>query len=98
MVKPEEVQNDVRPLRVSKSGSSRVILRTNKVISKKSDKDKQILELLNRKKTVGIADVMVLFPNRTVRTIQRYMDSLEERGLVEQHGNTRSTVYSLPKN
>ncbi len=77
------------PSRTSKKASV-VNVPKSPIVGSREDR---IMQLFNEKSAISVADIAQLFPDINVRTIRRDMDKLESKGLVEQKGTTRSTVY-----
>jgi DNA-binding transcriptional ArsR family regulator len=60
---------------------------------KLSDRQEKIVKLLLVKEKVYPSELQDLLSNVSARTIRRDMSDLEEKGLVEQKGATKSTYY-----
>jgi len=59
----------------------------------KSDRQEQILSLINARKSAGIKDIAGLFPDTSEKTIQRELGSLVASGRITKRGQKRWSVY-----
>ena len=62
-----------------------------------TERQKVILENIKKEKKVYPADLRLLLPNVSTRTIRRDMTKLVELKLIEQKGSTKSTYYTYIK-
>lgn len=65
--------------------------RTTKI----SKRERKILDLFGKKDELMMKEIKQHFPNVTKRTLRRDMDKLQKKGLVEKHGATKSSSYTL---
>lgn len=59
----------------------------------KSDRQEQILSLINTRKSAGIKDIATLFPETSEKTIQRELGALVASGRITKRGQKRWSVY-----
>ncbi|PIP87372.1 hypothetical protein COW81_00655 [Candidatus Campbellbacteria bacterium CG22_combo_CG10-13_8_21_14_all_36_13] len=68
-----------------------------RVIKKKNERRKAILDLLNTKSDIGVKDVHVSLPHYSEKTLQRELIKMVEEGLLTKEGDRRWSRYSLAK-
>jgi len=84
------------PSSVPRSGSSAAINSAHEVVAKqgiKTDRQAQILSLINERKSAGIKDIAGLFPETSEKTIQRELGALVASGRITKRGQKRWSVY-----
>ena len=74
---------------------------TNQSVAKqgvKTDRQAQILSLINDRKSAGIKDIAALFPDTSEKTIQRELGALVASGRITKRGQKRWSVYMAVTN
>ena len=86
--KVEQVKkvNPVVPIAKGKSSTSKGVL---------TPRQKEVLSLLQKNKTVSMKDILKKITGVTERTLRRDLLKLQENGLAKKIGNTKSVSYSL---
>ena len=84
-----------------RSTSSIATNSVNHVVAKqgiKTDRQAQILSLINERKSAGIKDIAGLFPETSEKTIQRELGALVASGRITKRGQKRWSVYMAVTN
>lgn len=63
------------------------------VLENKSKRQKDILDLINKKKSVAIKDISQLLSDISEKTIQRELNLLVQKGLITKRGTKRWSTY-----
>lgn len=76
-----------------KSEEKQTEKRKKKELNNITERQRIILNALQRKKVASPSEIYSLVPNISTRTVRRDMDVLIKEGLVMQEGTTKSTMY-----